>query len=211
MFVWLSLFLYSNRQPSNRMRGCCILRRMLGRVVSLLRRMPSRTRDSSIEPPGIFSTYRLMSTVLWPFSSAATVRTAWSARRHMRSPAGDKLGANQGLNERKHFVVRRRVDRNRYLFDDVQRLLESLVVRRYDHDGVDVMLKLSERLREDFTSYSRGKRDATGREHGRLPRMITLVVPSPHGNTILREIYVAHPAAKNMIELSRTQDKEGTS
>lgn len=28
------------------------------------------------------------------------------------------------------------------------------------------------------------------------------------GNAILREIEVAHPAAKNMIELSRTQDEE---
>jgi T-complex protein 1 subunit gamma len=28
------------------------------------------------------------------------------------------------------------------------------------------------------------------------------------GNSILREIDVAHPAAKNMIELSRTQDEE---
>lgn len=28
------------------------------------------------------------------------------------------------------------------------------------------------------------------------------------GNAILREIEVAHPAAKSMIELSRTQDEE---
>ena len=28
------------------------------------------------------------------------------------------------------------------------------------------------------------------------------------GNSILREVEVAHPAAKNMIELSRTQDEE---
>lgn len=28
------------------------------------------------------------------------------------------------------------------------------------------------------------------------------------GNAILREIDVTHPAAKNMIELSRTQDEE---
>ena len=28
------------------------------------------------------------------------------------------------------------------------------------------------------------------------------------GNAILREIDIAHPAAKNMIELSRTQDEE---
>ncbi len=28
------------------------------------------------------------------------------------------------------------------------------------------------------------------------------------GHAILREIEVAHPAAKNMIELSRTQDEE---
>lgn len=40
--------------------------------------------------------------------------------------------------------------------------------------------------------------------------------PGPHGgialtndgHAILREIEVAHPAAKNMIELSRTQDEE---
>ena len=28
------------------------------------------------------------------------------------------------------------------------------------------------------------------------------------GNSILREVYVSHPAAKSMIELSRTQDEE---
>ena len=32
--------------------------------------------------------------------------------------------------------------------------------------------------------------------------------PTNDGNAILREIDVAHPAAKNMIELSRTQDEE---
>jgi len=41
----------------------------------------------------------------------------------------------------------------------------------------------------------------------------TVVLPHParltnDGNAILREIDVAHPAAKNMIELSRTQDEE---
>ena len=29
------------------------------------------------------------------------------------------------------------------------------------------------------------------------------------GNSILREVDVSHPAAKSMIELSRTQDEEG--
>jgi hypothetical protein len=40
--------------------------------------------------------------------------------------------------------------------------------------------------------------------------MLTIVAVSltNDGNAILREIDVAHPAAKNMIELSRTQDEE---
>lgn len=46
------------------------------------------------------------------------------------------------------------------------------------------------------------------------PILIALVVShlvhrlTNDGNAILREIDVAHPAAKNMIELSRTQDEE---
>lgn len=34
------------------------------------------------------------------------------------------------------------------------------------------------------------------------------IVMTNDGNAILREIDVAHPAAKSMIELSRTQDEE---
>ena len=34
------------------------------------------------------------------------------------------------------------------------------------------------------------------------------IVMTNDGHTILREIEVAHPAAKSMIELSRTQDEE---
>jgi T-complex protein 1 subunit gamma len=34
------------------------------------------------------------------------------------------------------------------------------------------------------------------------------VVLTNDGNAILREVEVAHPAAKSMIELSRTQDEE---
>jgi len=34
------------------------------------------------------------------------------------------------------------------------------------------------------------------------------IVLTNDGNAILREIDVAHPAAKSMIELSRTQDEE---
>lgn len=42
-------------------------------------------------------------------------------------------------------------------------------------------------------------------------RLEVLTIPNRltnDGNAILREIDVAHPAAKNMIELSRTQDEE---
>ena len=51
-----------------------------------------------------------------------------------------------------------------------------------------------------------------------LAKTVTKDLPEPNfflsisltndGNAILREIDVAHPAAKNMIELSRTQDEE---
>ncbi len=34
------------------------------------------------------------------------------------------------------------------------------------------------------------------------------IVLTNDGNAILREVEVAHPAAKSMIELSRTQDEE---
>lgn len=46
----------------------------------------------------------------------------------------------------------------------------------------------------------------------RPPQFLELIVCSHSltndGNAILREIEVAHPAAKSMIELSRTQDEE---
>lgn len=35
------------------------------------------------------------------------------------------------------------------------------------------------------------------------------VVLTNDGHAILREVEVSHPAAKSMIELSRTQDEEG--
>lgn len=38
--------------------------------------------------------------------------------------------------------------------------------------------------------------------------IMCLVRLTNDGNAILREIDVAHPAAKNMLELSRTQDEE---
>lgn len=43
---------------------------------------------------------------------------------------------------------------------------------------------------------------------GYLIYVIFLCSLTNDGNAILREIDVAHPAAKNMIELSRTQDEE---
>lgn len=58
------------------------------------------------------------------------------------------------------------------------------------------------------------------RSHGRHPVRVSLSFGrdlmlmgmlsrlTNDGNAILREIDVAHPAAKNMIELSRTQDEE---
>jgi len=38
--------------------------------------------------------------------------------------------------------------------------------------------------------------------------IFTGIVVTNDGNAILRELDVAHPAAKSMIELSRTQDEE---
>lgn len=43
---------------------------------------------------------------------------------------------------------------------------------------------------------------------GTSPKTFLLFSLTNDGNAILREIDVAHPAAKNMIELSRTQDEE---
>ena len=92
IFVCDSPFLYSSGQSSSRMRGFSILRRILGCVMSLLSMTPSSTRLSSISPPGTFSTraYRLMSTSRLPLpTSHVTVRTALSARLHMRSDHRD--------------------------------------------------------------------------------------------------------------------------
>ena len=43
---------------------------------------------------------------------------------------------------------------------------------------------------------------------GSFLKLFPLFSLTNDGNAILREIDVAHPAAKNMIELSRTQDEE---
>jgi T-complex protein 1 subunit gamma len=49
---------------------------------------------------------------------------------------------------------------------------------------------------------------AVERFAGEFPKTFPLFSLTNDGNAILREIDVAHPAAKNMIELSRTQDEE---
>jgi hypothetical protein len=87
MLVCDSPFLYSSGQSNNRIRGFSMRRRMAGWVTSLLSMMPFKTRESSISPPGTFSTraYRLMSTSFRPFSSLETVRMACKASWHMRS------------------------------------------------------------------------------------------------------------------------------
>ena len=73
-------------QSSSMMCGWYVLQCMLGQVMSLFRRTLSRMRDSSIELPGVFSVraYRLMLTVLCPFSSDARVQMARRARQHMK-------------------------------------------------------------------------------------------------------------------------------
>mmetsp|Transcript_19693 Transcript_19693/g.54980 ORF Transcript_19693/g.54980 Transcript_19693/m.54980 type:complete len:330 (+) Transcript_19693:290-1279(+) len=56
--VWFSPFLYSNGQSSSSTRGLCTLRRMRpGDTTSLLNITPCSTLQSSMVPPGIFSTF----------------------------------------------------------------------------------------------------------------------------------------------------------
>jgi hypothetical protein len=105
-----SPFLYSSEQSSSTMRGFSIRRRILGWVMSLLSMTPSNTLESSISPPGTFSTraYRLMSTSRLPSpASQATVRTALRASLHMRSlhretnfvPMEDEMSPNMARSE----------------------------------------------------------------------------------------------------------------
>ena len=57
--VWFSPFLYSRGQSSSRMRGLAILRRMRpGATTSFWNMTPFSTRQSSMDPPGSFSTCR---------------------------------------------------------------------------------------------------------------------------------------------------------
>ena len=53
--VWDSPLRYSSPTSSKRILGFSIRRRMLACVMSLFSITPSRTRESSIESPGIFS------------------------------------------------------------------------------------------------------------------------------------------------------------
>mmetsp|Transcript_7409 Transcript_7409/g.12507 ORF Transcript_7409/g.12507 Transcript_7409/m.12507 type:complete len:261 (+) Transcript_7409:1027-1809(+) len=80
-----SPFLYSSVQSSSRILGFSMRRRILAWITSLSIITPLSTRQSSMSPPGIFSTlaYRLMSTSFLPPSSIATVFTASSARSTM--------------------------------------------------------------------------------------------------------------------------------
>eukprot|EP00732_Lithocolla_globosa_P003949 Lithocolla_globosa_v1_NODE_3401_length_1681_cov_48.214505.p2 type:complete len:145 gc:universal NODE_3401_length_1681_cov_48.214505:763-1197(+) len=84
---WDSAFLYSRLQSKRIIRGFSMRRRIDVWVTSLFNITPSKTRQSSISPPGIFSTlaYRLISISLRPASSFATQRTASRAIPHMRS------------------------------------------------------------------------------------------------------------------------------
>ena len=57
---------------------------------------------------------------------------------HEVRPAHDKLGPDRGLDEREHLLIVVDVDRNGYALDNLESLLEGLVVRRNDHNRVDV-------------------------------------------------------------------------
>lgn len=59
---------------------------------------------------------------------------------------------------------------------------------------------------DDSRSYGRHSVRFSAPRHS--PLLLTSDRLTNDGNAILREIDVAHPAAKNMIELSRTQDEE---
>lgn len=71
---------------------------------------------------------------------------------HEVRPAHDKLRSDRRLDERQHLLIVVRVDGDGDALDDLEGLLEGLVVRRDDHDRVDVAFKLCERLRKDLTS-----------------------------------------------------------
>ena len=88
--VWFSPFLYSSEQSSNITRGFSTRRLMRpGATTSLFIITPFSTRQSSTEPPAIFSilAYFLMSTSRVPSGlSTATHSTASSARFAMSGP-----------------------------------------------------------------------------------------------------------------------------
>mmetsp|Transcript_10364 Transcript_10364/g.36110 ORF Transcript_10364/g.36110 Transcript_10364/m.36110 type:complete len:240 (+) Transcript_10364:846-1565(+) len=89
-FVWFSPFLYSREQSSKRMRGFLIWRRIRpGATTSLLNMTPFSTRQSSIVPPGSFSTFAnfFMSISRLPsWLTFATHRTASSANSEISVP-----------------------------------------------------------------------------------------------------------------------------
>ena len=103
---------------------------------------------------------------------------------HEVGPAHDELGADGGLDEREHLLVVVDVDGDGDALDDLEGLLEGFVVGGDDDDGVDVALELGEGLCEDLTRWE-GYGDGLGRSRGvgYSPRMITLVVPSPHSSS----------------------------
>lgn len=120
---------------------------------------------------------------------------------HLVHPAGDKLGTDGGGNELAHGRVVVDVDGVGDLFDDFEGILEGALKGRDDDDGVDVALELGEGLGEDFTSYRRKQVLAnfliffsafgfciTSNVWNRLnvPRMMTVVVPSPTSSSCVR-------------------------
>lgn len=92
-FVWFSPFLYSSGQSKSRMRGFSMRRRMRpGVTTSLLNMTPRSTVQSSIAPPGIFSTfaYFFKSISLVPSPRSTTTHcTASSASSAMSGPKRD--------------------------------------------------------------------------------------------------------------------------
>ena len=155
MLVWLSPFLYSNGQSRRMIREFFIRLRMFGCVISLLSMVPSRTFDSSIDPPGIFSmqAYRLIYTILWPFSSVATVRMACNVRWHIRSDHCKTNLVPIGVLIREYFLVIVCVNWDRYTFDNLKCLFEHLIVCGDYYHGVDITFQLCKGLCQDLTSW----------------------------------------------------------
>jgi hypothetical protein len=173
MLVCDSPFLYSSGQSSRIILGFSILRRILGCVMSLFSMTPSSTLLSSISPPGTFSmrAYRLMSTSFLPLpASQLTVRTALSARLHMRSDHRET---------------------NLVPIEDEMRLymaLSSLMSIGVEISSMISRASARARLKAAMMTTGWMLRSSWGRAWARISpaRMMTVVVPSPTSSSCVR-------------------------